>query len=287
MFCYLLKVLHHRNKVEEQIRKLKSQNNSIGLVPTMGALHNGHASLIETAMAENDVVIITIFVNPTQFDNQLDLENYPRTLESDVEMLQNISKDLIVYAPSVKDIYGGEPVTEHFNFEGLENEMEGKYRAGHFDGVGSIVKRLFNLIQPDRAYFGEKDFQQLTIIKKMVSQAQLNVQIVPVSIFRDIDGLALSSRNKRLLKEHREVAPFIYKTLQSVRDKFGTENAHSLIQWVENQFKNEPLLQLEYIVISDSETLKPVNAVDEERKYRAFIAAYAGDVRLIDNIALN
>jgi pantoate--beta-alanine ligase len=251
----------------------------------MGALHKGHLSLIERAKNENDIVIVSIFVNPTQFDKKEDLINYPKTIDMDLSLLKSIGCDL-VFMPSAEEIYSNNIQSSAFNFDGLEHQMEGKFRAGHFDGVGTIVKKLFEIVTPTKAYFGEKDFQQLQIIKKMVQQNQLPVQIVACDIYRESDGLAMSSRNTRLTKAHREAAPFIYKTLKQAKVEFGTKNAHEVVQWVENEFKKEPLLALEYFEIAEENSLQTLKNKNLEQKYRAFIAVFAGEIRLIDNLSL-
>lgn len=287
-FEKVLDVFYLKTKLIHHINELKNGGNSIGFVPTMGALHQGHLSLIESALKRTDLVVVSIFVNPTQFDNQQDLLKYPRTLEADLELLKSLNdKKIMVYAPLAEDIYDDEVASETFHFAGLEHEMEGAFRSGHFDGVGTIVKRLFEIVRPAFAFFGEKDFQQLQIIRKLVEQYSLPVKIVGCPIYRHADGLAMSSRNERLSKEHREVAPFIYKTLKKAREQFGTKSAKDITEWVEKQFKTQPLLDLEYFVIADSKTLKPIKRKSRQKAYRAFIAVYAGDIRLIDNIALN
>ncbi|MFD2724960.1 pantoate--beta-alanine ligase [Hyunsoonleella rubra] len=281
-------VYSEKSKIGDAIAKLKSEGLSVGMVPTMGALHEGHLQLVKKAIAENDKAVVSIFVNPTQFDNKEDLEKYPRTLESDVALLKTVSEtDILVYAPAVRDIYGDNPVSENFDFDGLEFEMEGRFRSGHFDGVGTIVKRLFQIVKPNKGYFGEKDFQQLQIIRKLVEKHDLPVQIVGCKIHREANGLAMSSRNTRLTPEHKNASPFIYKTLKTAKAKFGTKSATKITEWVENQFKAHDLLELEYFIIADVETLKPIKRKSRKKKYRAFIATYAGDIRLIDNIALN
>ena len=283
-----MKKFHSKTEISHHLGVLKAKEKSIGLVPTMGALHNGHLALVDRALSENDVVVVSIFVNPTQFDNQEDLMKYPRTLEADMVLLRTVSHtNIMVYAPSVEDIYGNSITSESFRFEGLEYEMEGAFRQGHFDGVGTIVARLLEIIKPDYAYFGEKDFQQLQIIKKLVELTAMPVKIIGCPIHREEDGLAMSSRNTRLTKAHRAVVPFIYKTLSTAKAKFGTKSAHSISEWVTKQFKKEPLLELEYFIIADTKTLKPVKRKSKKKTYRAFIAVYAGDIRLIDNIALN
>ena len=264
----------------------KAENNSVGFVPTMGALHKGHLSLVKIARSQNDLVVASIFVNPTQFNNSHDLENYPKTIEKDLSMLKEAGCDY-VFTPSVSEMYPEDVRSEAFSFDGLEYEMEGKFRAGHFDGVGTIVRRLFDIISPDKAYFGEKDFQQLQIIRTMVKNSDLPVEIISCPIYREDDGLAMSSRNTRLTKEHRIAAPLIFKVLSEVKKKFGTENASHIAQWVENEFEKEPLLELEYFEIADEKTLKSAHELEKNGNYRAFIAVFAGEIRLIDNISLS
>jgi len=270
--------------VQQKIKSLK-KGTSIGFVPTMGALHKGHLSLIKQAKKENDIVVVSIFVNPTQFNKEEDLINYPKTIDTDLSLLKSIYCD-IVFTPTAEEIYSNKIKSQTFNFDGLEHQMEGKFRDGHFDGVGTIVKRLFEIVTPHKAYFGEKDFQQLQIIKKMVQKNQIPVKVIGCDIFREKDGLAMSSRNARLTKEHREIAPFIYKTLTKAKKEFGTKNALDVKNLVENKFKKQPLLELEYFEIADEETLQPIKNKDPKQKYRAFIAVFAGEIRLIDNISL-
>ncbi len=259
---------------------------SIGFVPTMGALHKGHLSLIKKAEKQNKITVVSIFVNPTQFDNAEDLVNYPKTIEKDLKLLQSVNCS-IAFIPSVKEIYNENIYSESFDFGGIENEMEGKFRKGHFNGVATIVKRLFEIVKPTKAYFGKKDFQQLQIIKKLVEIKKIPVKIKGCAIFREPDGLAMSSRNTRLTKEQREAAPFIYKILKKAKKKFGTKNADTVIEWVEKKFKKHPILDLEYFLIANEDTLQSVNKKDNNKKQRAFIAVYAGKIRLIDNLSLN
>jgi pantoate--beta-alanine ligase len=283
-----LKKFHNKTELSHHLGVLKAKGKAIGLVPTMGALHNGHLALVNRGLSQNDVVVVSIFVNPTQFDNQEDLITYPRTLDADILLLRTLSDTaIIVYAPSAEDIYGNSISSESFVFDGLEHEMEGAFRHGHFDGVGTIVKRLLEIVKPDYAYFGEKDFQQLQIVKKLVELNSISAKIIGCPIHRDEDGLAMSSRNARLTKAHRAAVPFIYRTLNTVKTKFGTKSAQSITEWVGKQFEKEPLLELEYFIIADTKTLKPVKRKSTKKTYRAFIAVYAGDIRLIDNIALN
>lgn len=280
-------ICYKKEDLRQVVDGLRRENQTIGFVPTMGALHEGHLSLIRKGLEENSRMVVSIFVNPTQFDNTSDLEKYPRTIESDLELLQTLSKDLIVYAPAADDIYGGTVSSERFDFDGLEDQMEGRFRKGHFDGVGTVVKRLFEIVQPDTAYFGKKDFQQLRIIQELIRKHQLSVEVKGVEIFRDKDGLALSSRNERLSKAQREAAPFIYKTLKAAKNRFGTESANKVTEWVEKQFAQHDLLKLEYFTIADEASLQTVQRKTKTKSYRAFIAVFAGDIRLIDNIALN
>ena len=281
-------VYTEKKQIVSIIEAFKHKGLKLGLVPTMGALHQGHLQLVKKALAENDKVIVSVFVNPTQFDNQDDLDKYPRTLETDVTLLNTISEtNILVYAPSVDDVYEGNTVSQKFDFDGLEFEMEGKFRQGHFDGVGTIVSRLFDIVKPHNAYFGEKDFQQLAIIKKLAEKYQIPVNVVGCEIHREPNGLAMSSRNTRLKPEYEQAAPFIYKTLTTAKKDFGTKSATQIMEWVDNQFENNDLLTLEYFIIADIETLKPIKQIVEQKTYRAFIAVYADDIRLIDNIALN
>ncbi|RZJ68542.1 MAG: pantoate--beta-alanine ligase [Flavobacterium sp.] len=258
-----------------------------GFVPTMGALHEGHLSLLRESLAHNDITVISIFVNPTQFNNPEDLAKYPRTLDADTDKIKDVSPDIIVFAPTVDDIYEGTTVSSHFDFDGLENQMEGKFRPGHFDGVGTIVKRLFEIVKPTNAYFGEKDFQQLQIVRKLVSKYKIPVTIVGCEIFREPNGLAMSSRNERLTPELREKAAVIYKALLAAKQRFGTENVSEVVEYVTGVFTSDADFELEYFEIADEETLQSVQNVDNNRKYRAFIAVFANNVRLIDTISLN
>ena len=284
-----MQVYQDKQGVQSTIQEFKKNSKIVGLVPTMGALHEGHLSLIRQANKVCDQVVISIFVNPTQFNNASDLEKYPRTLEDDLKLLKQNFNDLIIFAPSEKEIYGEDILSEKFEFGNLETQMEGKHRSGHFDGVGTILKRLFDVINPDKAFFGEKDYQQLQIVKKLVELTQQNVEIIGCPISREVNGLARSSRNKRLSVEEQNQATFIYKTLEKAKKEFGTKNVLDLIEEIENLFKNQQdFLKLEYFEISDADTLEPVaDTIENNKEYRAFIAAYANDVRLIDNIALN
>lgn len=270
--------------VQQKIKSLK-KGTSIGFVPTMGALHKGHLSLIEQAKKDNDIVVVSIFVNPTQFNKKEDLINYPKTIDTDLTLLKTVFCD-IVFTPTAEEIYSNNIESQSFNFDGLEHQMEGKFRDGHFDGVGTIVKRLFEIITPHKSYFGEKDFQQLQIIRKMTQKHQLPVKVIGCDIYREKDGLAMSSRNARLTKEHRNSAPFIYKTLKQAKIEFGTKSALEVADWVEKEFKKQPLLELEYFEIAAEDTLQPIKDKGNKQNQRAFIAVFADKIRLIDNISL-
>ena len=269
-------------------KELSDKKNTLqlGLVPTMGALHAGHISIIERALNENDLVVVTIFVNPTQFDKEEDLINYPNTIKSDLNLLKEIKCDY-VFMPSIDEMYNAKLKAETFDFDGLDKVMEGAFREGHFNGVGTIVKKLFEIINPDRAYFGEKDFQQLQIIKKMAAKNNFDIKIIPCKIYREKNGLAMSSRNARLSPEQEQEAPLIYKTLIKSKELFQNANIDTVKKMVKNEFNKSENLELEYFEIADIETLKPVRDKSSGKEYRAFIGVYADRVRLIDNIALN
>lgn len=282
-----MQIFKEKALLNAYLKTIWCKNHTIGFVPTMGALHEGHLSLIKKATEENDFSVVSIFVNPTQFDNSQDLEKYPRTLESDVEKIKSTSPNCIVFAPSVDDIYEGKTSSLSYKYDGLENEMEGKHRPGHFDGVGTIVKKLFEIIKPTNAYFGEKDFQQLQIVKKLVSKNNLNVKITGCPIFREKNGLAMSSRNERLSEKDRDEASFIFKTLKTAKEMFGTKSVHEVTKWVYSAFNNHKKITLEYFEIADENTLKTSVKKSKNKKYRAFIAVFIDNIRLIDNISLN
>jgi pantoate--beta-alanine ligase len=280
-------IFDNKESLTNFLRPLQSLNKTTGFVPTMGALHDGHLSLIKNSLDKNHVTVVSIFVNPTQFNNVEDLEKYPRTLEADVKKIKQISTQVLVYAPTVSDIYQENTSSSSFSFDGLENQMEGKHRPGHFDGVGTIVKKLFEIVNPTNAYFGEKDFQQLQIVKKLVEKEKMNVEIIGCPIFREANGLAMSSRNERLSKSAREQSSFIYKTLQAVQADFEKKSLTELNEFVKNAFSEHPEFSLEYFEIAEESTLLPALEKDITKKYRAFIAIFIENIRLIDNISLN
>ncbi|MDG1728925.1 MAG: pantoate--beta-alanine ligase [Algibacter sp.] len=283
-------MLVYKTKVDlvNRINNLMQPDFSLGFVPTMGALHQGHLSLVKSALSNNNFVVVSIFVNPTQFNSTSDLSKYPRSLAQDIKILETVSKDkILIYAPEIEDLYGSKVKSESFNFRELESTMEGNSRPGHFDGVGTIVKRLLQIVNPNTAYFGEKDFQQLLIIKKMVEAEGLQVKIIGCPTEREPNGLAMSSRNSRLSPEEYHESAMIYEILKTVKQKLNSDGIPSIYDWVLKRFNNNPLFELDYFQISDIESLVPVKEKLPNKKYRAFIAAYIGGVRLIDNIDLN
>ena len=281
----MVKILKNRQELSDYILKIKENGQKIGFAPTMGALHEGHLSLYEKARKENDIIISSIFVNPTQFNNPEDLKKYPRTIEKDIELLQQTQNVDAVYIPQIEDIYSNGLERKNYNFEGLENEMEGKFRPGHFDGVGTVVEELFRQVQPNNAYFGEKDFQQLMIIKKLVEKLSLPINIIGMPIYREKNGLAMSSRKMRLTTEQRETAKIIFETLVKVKDLFHQQTLDEIHQFVENTFNNSDF-ELEYFIIANEKTLREISEIKSGETYRAFIVVVIDGVRLIDNIQL-
>lgn len=268
---------------ELNVAKNKYPAKSIGLVPTMGALHEGHITLVKRALEDNDLVLVSIFVNPTQFDNKNDLKNYPKNLESDLTKLQTLGGNVWVYAPEADDLYNNKIEPTVYNFGKLETTMEGAHREGHFQGVATVVQKLFEALQPTFAYFGEKDYQQLQIITTLVRQENIPVVIVSCPIIRHEDGLAMSSRNKRLNIKERAMAPVIYETLQKAVALKDINSPPQIESWITEFFALQPEFDLEYFSIADIQTLEKVSALNGS-KTRAFIAIKLGEVRLIDNI---
>ncbi|MDI6045689.1 pantoate--beta-alanine ligase [Flavobacterium yafengii] len=280
-------IFYGKASLIDYLKSIKTVQSTIGFVPTMGALHQGHLALMQKSLLENANTVVSIFVNPTQFNNLEDLAKYPRTLEEDVKKLTALNPNIILYAPSVEDIYDGKPLSQSFDFDGLENQMEGKFRPGHFNGVGTIVKRLFEIVEPTNAYFGEKDFQQLQIVKKMVAKNHLQVNVIDCPIYREANNLAMSSRNERLSTEERDEAAIIYKTLTAVKEKFASNSTATISEWVQKSFNKNTCFTLEYFVIADEATLLPCTRKNKNKKYRAFIAVLVNNIRLIDTISLN
>ena len=280
-----MKVFKTKKELKTYFKGYSSKNFTIGFVPTMGALHNGHLSLVKESVDNNEITVASIFVNPTQFNKKEDLENYPRTLESDLTLLQSVSCD-IAFIPSTEEIYSNTISSNHFEFDGLEIQMEGKFREGHFNGVGTIVKKLFEIVTPTNAYFGEKDFQQLQIIRKMVQKNHLPVSVMGCPTFREKNGLAMSSRNQLLSEKEKEEGAIIYETLCEVKELIDNKAIEKINSWVGEQFDKNPLFELEYFVIADEENLTPALTISPNKNYRAFIAVHADKVRLIDTMAL-
>lgn len=275
----------------ETINELKSklgginESGTTGFVPTMGALHAGHISLVRQAVSENKTVVVSIFVNPTQFNDPNDLERYPRNLKADLELLEKTGCH-IVFAPTAKEIYP-EPDTRRFNFGALETVMEGKHRPGHFNGVAQVVSKLFEIVRPDKAYFGLKDFQQLAIVKEMVAQLKLQVEIVPCPIVREESGLAMSSRNELLTADERKNAATISQTLFEAKKLTGKKTVKELAGWISETINKNPYLSVEYVEIVDERQLQPVKSWDENGEKVCCVAVFCGKVRLIDNIVFN
>lgn len=280
-------IFNKQSLLIEHLTPFWDTKTTIGFVPTMGALHEGHLSLLSQSLKENEISVVSIFVNPTQFNNQEDLAKYPRTLERDVEKIASLNTKVLIYAPSVEDIYHGNTVSQSFHYDGLENQMEGKHRPGHFDGVGTIVKRLFEIIKPTHAYFGEKDFQQLQIVKKLVHKNNIPVKVIGCPIHREVNGLAMSSRNERLSPFERNESALIFKTLTKAKKLFGTKSAKEISKFVIKTFENHPIIKLEYFEIADEISLKSCLRKSKNKKYRAFIAVFVNNIRLIDTISLN
>lgn len=292
MFAYYfnktpMHIFYGKAALIDYLKSIKTNHSSIGFVPTMGALHQGHLSLMQQSMLENQATVVSIFVNPTQFNNPEDLAKYPRTLDEDIKKIADFNPEIIIFAPTIEDIYEGKPSSQVFDFDGLENQMEGKFRPGHFNGVGTVVKRFFEIVQPTNAYFGEKDFQQLQIVKKMVTKNNLKVAIKGCPIYRDANNLAMSSRNALLSPKEKQEASIIYKTLVGAKAKFQTNSAETVTKWVKKSFEKNPDFKLEYFQIADETALLPCLRKNKDKKYRAFIAVFVNNVRLIDTISLN
>ena len=282
-----MEIFRNRKTFTDYIERQKEMGKRIGFAPTMGALHPGHLSLYEAASKDNDLVISSIFVNPTQFNNPEDLEKYPRTVDRDLSMLEKSGNVDAVYLPEVEDLYPDGLTSKEYDFEGLENEMEGKYRPGHFNGVGTVVEELLRQVKPDNAYFGEKDFQQLAIIENLTRQLNLPVKIHGVPIYREENGLAMSSRNERLSTEQREAAKVIYETLQKVNDWFRIITIPEIHRRVKDIFDDQRGMKLEYFTIANEKTLRETDFFYKDEQYRAFIVVNVGTVRLIDNMHLD
>ena len=284
----MMRVFNKNQSLSDFLESLSTQNFSVGFVPTMGALHNGHLSLIKQAIDENDHVIVSIYINPTQFDDKHDLDKYPYNLEEDIKILKTIKNDkLSLFTPSNFEIYGKNISKKNFNFKGLDQHMEGKFRPGHFAGVATVVKKLLEVVRPNKAYFGEKDYQQLLIVNKLAELLKFPISIIGCPISRDENGLALSSRNSRLSTYDRLHASVIYKNLLLAKDQLFTTEIANIKASVQEFFFNDPKMELEYFEIVEADNLESTSEINKNTKYRALIAVYITNVRLIDNIALN
>ena len=277
-----MKTVYTVNELKQELASVDMSG--VGFVPTMGALHAGHRSLVEKARKECETVVVSVFVNPTQFNDKNDLKHYPRTPEADEALLEAAGAD-IVFMPSVEEIYP-EPDTRIFDFGQIDKVMEGATRPGHFNGVAQVVSRLFDMVNPAKAYFGEKDFQQIAVIKAMVAQLGLKLDIVECPIIRDEDGLALSSRNTLLTKEHRAAAPHIYATIKQCAEKMQAMTPAELSAWVTAEVESNPLLKVIYFQAVDSLSMQQVSAWSESEHVQGCIAVQAGDIRLIDNVRI-
>lgn len=277
-----MKEIHTIKDLQAELSALKAQGKKVGLVPTMGALHAGHASLVKRSVSENEVTVVSVFVNPTQFNDKNDLVKYPRTLEADCRLLEDCGATF-VFAPSVEEMYP-QPDTRQFSYAPLDTVMEGAFRPGHFNGVCQIVSKLFDAVKPHRAYFGEKDFQQLAIIREMVRKMKFDLEIVGCPIVREEDGLALSSRNARLSSEERENALNISQTLFKSRTFAATHSVSETQKMVEDAIAAAPGLRLEYFEIVDGNTLQEIGDWNDTSYAVGCITVFCGEVRLIDNI---
>lgn len=271
--------------LKKALQPSRLKGKTIGFVPTMGALHKGHLALIKRSVAENDICVCSIFVNPIQFNNKEDLKKYPRDLDDDFKKLEAVGCQY-VFVPDVKEMYPKSDLTQ-FDFGHLDKILEGKFRPGHFNGVAIIVKKLLKIVEPSRAYFGEKDFQQLAVINRLVELENLTVEIIPCPIIREVDGLAMSSRNARLSQEERKIAPIIYQNLITIKESFNGKNLDELRKNAIDNLNNQDGMSVEYLEIVDEKTLlSNAKGTPDKHGLIALVATFLGDVRLIDNIKL-
>ncbi len=277
-----MEILTTRDNAAAYAGSVLEEGCTIGFVPTMGALHRGHLSLVECACRENERVVVSIFVNPTQFNNPADLESYPRDKQQDLKILEDFPVDM-VFIPPLEEIYPEED-TRSFDLSPLDRIMEGKHRPGHFNGVAQVVSKLFEIIRPTRAYFGKKDFQQVAVIRKLTRELGMEVEIIPCPIIREPDGLAMSSRNRLLSEKERKIAPEIARTLRKAREKQDELSPAALKKWVTDTLNQHPEMQVEYFEIVDDQDLNPVRSWNEQVNKVGCVAVQLGAVRLIDNI---
>ena len=278
-----MNIFHNKLDLVEHLNPFRASGSSIGFVPTMGALHQGHLSLLNKSRSNNEISVVSIFVNPTQFNSSSDLLTYPKNLKQDYNLLKNISDELIIFVPDSKEIYGDKMVTKSYDFKGLDKYMEGEFRDNHFDGVATVVELLLEIVKPNTAYFGEKDFQQLQIIRSL----KTNVQIIGCETQRDKNGLALSSRNNKLTLKSKELASNIFKNLILIKSSLSDCSIEELCKTVKCNINSSHQMNLEYLIIADEDKLVPTKSIKFKKKYRAFISVFVDGIRLIDNIALN
>ena len=271
--------------LQNHLNNLKSKEKIIGFIPTMGALHNGHLSLVNKSVYQNDFTVVSIFINPTQFNNVDDLKTYPSDIDKDLELLRSISDKIIVFNPEPNELYSGDIRLDNFNFNGLDKYMEGKFRGDHFVGVATVVSKLFSLIKADNTYFGEKDFQQLRIIENLIKEKNFSTKLIRCETIRSEDGLALSSRNNQLNFSSKKIATNLFKALNFAKEKIDVLSINEIEKKISDDLSNFKEIKLEYFVIADEQNLKPIKYKQTE-KYRAFIAAYVSGIRLIDNVKL-
>jgi len=278
-----MKIFYNKLELIEHLNQLRKLGISIGFVPTMGALHKGHLSLLKKSSSNNKVSVVSIFINPTQFNSSSDLSTYPNNLKEDCSLLKSISEEVLVFAPDSKEIYGNKMYVKSFNFKGLDKFMEGEFRNNHFQGVATVVELLLDIVKPDRAYFGEKDFQQLQIIKSL----KTNIKIIGCETQREKSGLALSSRKNKLSSKSKKVASNIFKSLTFLKSNISNYNIKDLTNTVIDNINSFDQMNLEYLIIADEDKLVPTDSINFKKKYRAFISVFVDGIRLIDNIALN
>ena len=265
---------------------LDSKGVSVGLIPTMGALHTGHLSLVERAFEENDYVVISIYINPTQFNNLSDFKNYPQNQKKDISLLKPFRKKIIVYIPENKEIYPNGIKSNSYDFGSLDQHMEGKFRDNHFNGVATVVEALFKNTTPNKAYFGEKDFQQFKIIKSLVEQKRINIKLILCPIVREKNGLALSSRNKNLNSSQKKLASSINFTLKKIKRIYDQYDVNELEKIFIDKIEDSKQLKVEYFCIASENDLIPIKNIVNNKNFRVFVAVYVGQTRLIDNIKL-
>ena len=281
-----MEVFTTTNSIKQTLSKEMFYNKTIGFVPTMGALHEGHLALVKSAKKDCDIVVCSIFINPTQFNNIIDLENYPVTIKKDIKLLEENFCD-VLFLPKTTEMYPNGLVTKQYDLNGIDKLLEGRKRPGHFDGVCTIVHKLFSIIQPNMAYFGEKDFQQVAIIKQLVNHLSLNIQIKTINTVREKNGLAKSSRNTLLNEEQIKKASYIYDSLKKIKELFGKLDCSTIKKVIMDDIKKVKGMDLDYIEIIDAHSFKPINNKNNKENAVALIAVFLGNVRLIDNLSLN